>query len=96
MKEIKAFVKQHKLNELLRHLKNELKCLSISISQNHIPEEIAEEIEELQDYVKIEIICKPSDVSEIVDDIKMFARTGLKNDGRIFISSIGKTIDISD
>lgn len=96
MKEIRAYIKTHKLPDVVSFLEEDEHIVHYSISQNYIPEGLENLLEEIQDYVKIEILCCTKYVDSIVEDIRTFAGTGLKNDGKILVFSAEKVFDISD
>lgn len=43
---------------------------------------------------KIEIVCRDSDVRDVVNEIRQRAHTGHHGDGKIFVSDIGDAVDI--
>ena len=96
MKEIKAYIKVHKLNELMRVLKDDYNVHGVTVCQNHLSGIQDIYLDELLDYVRVDFVCKREYVEEIIDDIKTFSRTGLRNDGKIFILPVEQVIEISD
>lgn len=103
MKEIKAYVKPHKLSEvtLALHKVEGLTGMSIVNVQGfgHIKAKNTFEGKnnEPEDFVpraKIEIVCQDQLVNEIVSIIEKTAHTGLHGDGKIFISSVETAICI--
>lgn len=96
MKEIKAYVKSHKVARLLLILKDEPHVKIINVCSCHLPDGFEEKLEDLLDYVKVEVICAADHAKDVIDDIKTHASTGLRNDGYIFVSSFDKTIDITN
>ena len=100
MKEIKAYIKEHKLDAVIMAL-HKLKYLpGISVTevrgcgQTHFEDGKIYMIHELEKHAKIEIVCKNEQVDEIVDKIKSAAHTGLRGDGKIYISSIDDAVSI--
>ncbi|MBI1387085.1 MAG: DUF3240 domain-containing protein [bacterium] len=103
MKEIKAYIKPHKLNDvtLALHQMKGLTGMSVvdvkGFGRNRGKEAPNRVVEELVDYVphvKIEIVCADSMVDEIVSVIQTKAHTGLRGDGKIFISNVESAIRI--
>src|SRR3990172_3465068 len=97
MKEIKAYIKSHKLNEITSALHKLEKLSGMSVvnvrgfGRSRGKDAHKRFVEELVDYVphvKIEIVCLDDMVNQIVSIIKEHAHTGLRGDGKIYISSV--------
>jgi len=103
MKEIKAYVKPHKLSEITLALQKVEGLNGMSVtdvrgfgrdksgSDRHTK---AEELSDFIPHVKIEIVCSDDLVEELVALIESNAHTGLKGDGKIFISEVKEAIRI--
>lgn len=102
MNEIKAYIKQHKLDEVVSELKkNHVIDISIShvtaVGWHHDDMRIYEDIEKhyrVNEIVKLEIICAAKDTGHLIATIKKHARTGKPGDGIIFISDVKEAIKI--
>ncbi len=102
MKEIKAYVRRSKMNEVVDKLKDVgVKVMSIipveRIGTFENPQASELDLERVSDHSmvsKLEIVCRKEDVELIVDTIKQHAKTGVKGDGAIFISQVEHTIKI--
>jgi len=100
MKEIKAYIKTHKLSDVtlaLLHLKD-LPGFSIvdvrGCGQKHIERGKDKRMEDLVKHTKIEIVCKDEQVESIIAIIEKTAHTGLRGDGKIYVSSIEEAVSI--
>jgi len=102
MKKVEAIIKPYKLEEVKEAL-TEIDINGMTISevkgygrqQGH--SELyrgAEYIVDLIPKVKIEVVVSEERVDEVVDTIAKNAQTGKIGDGKIFVSSIEKTIRI--
>lgn len=105
MQEIKAFIKNHKLEAvtLALHRISGISGLSVSDvrgfgrSKAHIS--AAKPIDGAADFVshvKIELVCHDQYVDEVIHVLKTVAHTGLRGDGRIFISDVRRAVRIED
>ena len=104
MKEIKAYIKPHKLSEvtLALHQLKGLTGMSVmdvrGFGHTRGTEAHHRTIDDLEDYlphVKIEIICKDELVENIISTIEKAAHTGLHGDGKIYVSDVNNAIRIS-
>ena len=102
MKEIKAYIKRHKLDEVVLALKRD-HVEDISISQvhavgwHHEDIKMYQEIEKkyhANEIVKLEIICRTTDVKRLLGIIQKHAYTGKPGDGAIFVSKIEQAVKI--
>ncbi len=103
MKEIKAYIKPHKLSEVTRALHKvegltgmsvvDIKGFGRSRAKN-APHRIVEDLVDYIPHAKIEIVCVDKMVDEIVSAIQKTAHTGLRGDGKIYISTIDEVIRI--
>lgn len=97
MKEIKAYVKPIKFDEVIDSLKalKEVRGLSVSTIQGYGVDN-RNEIEDLSTYKKIEIVCEGGDVENIISSIKNHAHTGLLGDGKIYVYNVEHEVSILD
>jgi len=103
MKEIKAYIKHHKLSEVtkaLHEIKNltgvsvvEVKGFGRSRKKNDL-DQIDHDWVFYVPHVNIEIVCLDEMVDQIVSTIQKTAHTGLRGDGKIYISSVDEAIRI--
>jgi nitrogen regulatory protein P-II 1 len=104
MKEIKAYIKPHKLSDVtlaLRQLKG-LTGMSVmdvrGFGHTRTADAHHRTIDDLEDYVphvKIEIICKDELIDKIISTIEKTAHTGLHGDGKIYVSDVEAAVRIS-
>jgi len=104
MKHIIAYIKPHQLSKVTLGLHKIEGLTGISVldirgfGRTKVKDETHKIVEDLVDYiphVKIEIFCKDSLVEQIVDTIKTAAHTGLRGDGKIYITAVYDAIRIS-
>jgi nitrogen regulatory protein P-II 1 len=104
MKHIITYIKPHKLSKvtLALHKIEDLTGISVldikGFGRTKTKDEPHTIVEDLVDYVphvKIEIFCEDSLVENIVNTIKTAAHTGLRGDGKIYISTVDDAIRIS-
>ena len=104
MKEIKAYIKPHKLSDvtLALHQLKGLTGMSVldvrGFGHTRGTDAHHRTIDDLEDYlphVKIEIICKDELVENIISTIEKAAHTGLHGDGKIYVSEVSNAIRIS-
>jgi len=97
MKEIKAYIRSEKIEEVILGLKEIGVCgftvidVVNAIGPSTIPESkrfSIEYSEECSPMKKLEIICKDRDVDKYVDVIRKKAYTGHRGDGMIFVSPV--------
>ena len=104
MKEIKAFIKPFKLDAVMLELST-IDGLS-GMSYNRVegygrgrgsegPIPFTGEDVRFTQYVKLEIVCRDELVALVVEAIQRAAHTGLRGDGKIYISNISDAIRIS-
>lgn len=103
MKEIKAYIKSHKLADvtLALHHVEELTGMSV-VDVRGFGRSRAQKAFKGMDYdpadydpyTKIEIVCRDSLVDEIVSIIKKTAHTGLRGDGKIYVSNVENAVRI--
>ena len=103
MKQIQAYIKPHKLSAVtlaLRHVEGltgmsatEVRGFGRSKAQN-VPHRADEDLVDYVPHVKIEIICHDELVETVVGVIQKAARTGLRGDGKIYVSPVEEAIHI--
>lgn len=104
MKEVKAYIKTHKLSSVTLALQ-EIKGLSgMTISNmrgfgrgraKNAPDRISEDFLSFVPGVRIEILCRDELVEDIVTTIERTAHTGLRGDGKIYVSNVETAVRIS-
>lgn len=101
MKEIKAFVKPFKVNDILNQLKLD-GFPNITVSMAEGTGNFEGDESSISTYfsitdskvVQIEIVCNDSDVEKIVSIISNKGRTGNHGDGIIYVSEIQKVYKV--
>ena len=102
MKKVEAIIKPYKLEEVKEALTDiDVNGMTISEVKGYGRQQGhselyrgAEYIVDLIPKVKIEVVVTEDRVQEVVDTIAKSAQTGKIGDGKIFVSSIEKTIRI--
>jgi len=99
MKQIQAYIKKHKLNDVIRSLRK-AQCVSgLSVMDRHgfgLGWAEADETEQDMLYgIKLEVFCRNEVVDEVVALIEKASHTGLKGDGKIYVSNIEQAVRIS-
>jgi nitrogen regulatory protein PII len=100
MKEIKAYIQKHRLDDVIRALHRiegltgftviEFYGYGIGWARTKAPEQAG-----FQKGVKLEIICRDSLADEVITAIAKAAHTGLKGDGKIYLSPVEQAVRIS-
>jgi len=103
MKEVKAYIKRHKLNEVIRALRKIEGLTGVSIlTVQGFGQGWHERDAELDPFtsrppgVKLEICCRDDLVEAVVAAVEKASRTGLKGDGKIYVGSIEQAVRISN
>ena len=102
MKEIKAYIKAHKLEAvtLALHRVPGLSGMSVNevrgFGRGHEGRQksLAEQVSEFVRHVKIEIVCSDDLAETIIEAIQHNARTGLPGDGKIYVSHVEDAVRI--
>ncbi len=103
MKEVKAYIKPHKLSDvtLALHKVEGLTGMSVvdvrGFGRSRGENEGHRVVADLVDYVphvKIEIICRDEMAEKVISVIENAAHTGLRGDGKIYVSSIEAAVRI--
>ena len=100
MKEIKAYIQKHKLDNVIRALHRiegltgltvtDFYGYGIGWARTKAPEQI-----DFQKGVKLEIICRDNLADEVIAALEKAAHTGLKGDGKIYLSTVEQAVRIS-
>ena len=105
MKEIRAYIKPHKLADVTRALHKVEGLTGMSVVDvrgfgrgraKDSPHRIVEDLVDYIPHAKVEIICRDELVEEIVSTIAKEAHTGLRGDGKIYINPVEDAIRISN
>ncbi len=101
MKEIKAYMREFKAEEVINSLEEAgvpgITVINMRSTGKNIPEDASYSIdfcEKIASIAKIEVVCSDEDVVKLVDIIQKTAYTGQKGDGMIFITNIEHAIKI--
>ena len=104
MKEIKAYIKNHKLSAVTLDLHKVEGLTGMSVSDvrgfgrgkgKDAEHRIVDCPVDYVPHARIEIICKDELVDEIIAAIQQTAHTGLRGDGKIYVSDVKTAIRIS-
>ena len=100
MKQIQAYIKKHKLNDVVRALKKVPRITGMSVIDREgyglgWAQESIESEQEMMTGIKLELFCRDDVVEDVVTAIELAAQTGLKGDGKIYINSIEQAVRIS-
>lgn len=102
MKLLKAFVRTHKLEEIVRALEA-AKAPGITVSRVHgvgygyAPNMFTlseSEMSRAQTMAKVEVVCADTQVDHLVDALISSAQTGLRGDGIVFVTEVERAIRI--
>jgi len=99
MKEIVAYIKPHRLTKVTMALQKIKGLGGISVTKvrgfgrrreddPHRP--VVDDLMDFAEYIKIEIFCPDELAEEIVSVIDRAAATGLRGDGKIYVSDVEK------
>ncbi len=99
MKRIVAFIKPHKLQAVTLALHKVAGMTGVSVTDGRgfgrLPLRETGKIFDFTPHVRLEIICEELLLEKLVDVIQKTAHTGLRGDGRIFVSPVERSIRIS-
>ena len=104
MKEIKAYIKPHRLDNVLLGLSamDELTGLSFNRVEGHGRGRGSEgetplsgEDVRFVQHVKLELVCRDELLEEVLECIRSNAHTGLRGDGKIYVLDVADAIRIS-
>ncbi len=103
MKEIKAYIRTNKLDEVVQALENagasDMTIIPIEAIGKNLVDASAYLKEILEKYKynrisKLELVCRADQASKFVDTIQKYAGTGSQGDGIIFVGNIEEAIKI--
>lgn len=103
MKEITVYIKPHKLTEVTLAMQKVKRLRGMSVvemkgfgraERKDAPHPVVDDLMDFAPYVKIELFCDDDLVDEIVSIIDKIAYTGLRGDGKIYVSNVEKAIKI--
>ena len=97
MKAITAYIKPHRLSEVTRALHRVQGLTGMSVTKVHGfgRGRVGSGEEPQEEHLKIEIFCSSELLEAVVSGIAQAAHTGLRGDGKIYISSIEDAVRIS-
>ena len=104
MKKIEAYIKTHRLNEVIERLHAIEGLTGVSIHDikgfgrtrgNDEPVRIVDNSFNWVPHVKLEIFCTDELANTVVDAIIEGAHTGLRADGKIYVSPVEDAVRIS-
>lgn len=103
MKEIKAYIKPHKLGAVTLALHNIEGLTGMSLTEvrgfgrskaKNMPHRLTDDLDDYVPHIRIEIICRDELVETVVAVIQKAAHTGLRGDGKIYISTVDDALRI--
>lgn len=103
MKEIKAYIKPHKLSAVTAALHKVEGLTGMSVvdvrgfgggGEKDAPHRVVDDLVDYVPHAKIEIVCSDELVEEIMSTIEKVAHTGLRGDGRIFVVNVETAVHI--
>lgn len=104
MKEIKAYIKPHKLADVTRALHKVEGLTGMSVFDargfgrgraKDSPHRIVDDLVDFIPHVRIEIVCMDELVDEVISAIQNEAHTGLRGDGKIYVIPVEEAVRIS-
>ena len=104
MKEIKAYIKHHKLTEVTLALQKVERLTGMTVVEvrgfgrgraKDEPDRIVDDLVSYVPLVKIEIVCQDDLADELVSIIEKTAQTGLRGDGKIYVCDVEAAVRIS-
>lgn len=103
MKEIKAYIKPHKLQDVTLALHKVEGLTGMSVVDvrgfgrsrgKDSPHRAVDDVVDYVPHVKIEIVCLDSMVEEVISTIEKAAHTGLRGDGKIYVTNVETAVRI--
>jgi len=104
MKEIKAFIRPHKLSDVTLALHGVEGMVGMTVSEckgfghrksKNKGHRIVEELIDYYPQMKIEVLCRDDLADKLVSVIQQSAHTGVLGDGIIYVTDIDKAVRIS-
>ncbi len=102
MKEIKAFIRSDKAEQVLEALEqlgiSDITLIDVmgvgALADPHNAKYSVKCVEKYSRISKLEVVCSDQQVSQILDVIRKTAYTGLKGDGIIFVTPVETAVKI--
>lgn len=103
MKKIEAYIKPHKLDDVTMAIRKIEGLRGMSVvdvrgfglrEERTAPHPRIDDLMDFAHYVRIEIFCKDELVEELVSVIDRTAYTGLRGDGKIYVSDVERAFKI--
>ena len=105
MKMVIAFIKPNKLDDVMLAL-HKIEGLTGASSaevhdfgrdrSKHVPGQEAEISLDFKPHIRLEIACHTELLEKVISTIEEAAHTGLRGDGKIYVSYVGQAIRISN
>jgi len=105
MKKVEAYIKSHRLNEVVEQLHDiegltgltihEIKGFGRIHTEGDEPVRIVDNTINWQPHVKLEIFCHDALVDAVVKGVLEGAHTGIRADGKIYVSPVDDAVRIS-
>lgn len=104
MKRIDAYIKRQRLTEVIEHLHQIDGLTGVSVFDIHgfgrsrgedEPIHIVDNSVRWVPHAKLEIVCRDESVERVIDAIQQGAHTGLRADGKIYVSPVEDAVRIS-
>jgi nitrogen regulatory protein P-II 1 len=107
MKEIKAYIRRHLVNRVIEALQKagapgitvvEVHPVGYGYNPNYFEAHSFSAAERYAhwDVVKLEAVCADEELEELIQVVQKYSRTGVKGDGRIFVSEVFDALRIRD
>jgi nitrogen regulatory protein PII len=100
MREVKAYIQKYKLDDVIRALRKIEGLSGLSIIEScgygigwNMPQNEGQT--NFRSGIKLEIVCRNDLVEAVVATVEKAAHTGLRGDGKIYVSSIEQAVRIS-
>ena len=104
MKKVDAYIKKQRLNETIEQLHTVQGLTGVSVHEikgfgrsreENVPVHIVDNVLKAVPSVKLEIICHDNLVNSVVEAVQKGAHTGLRGDGKIYLSPVEEAVRIS-
>lgn len=106
MKKVEAFIKAHRLDEVIRVLEGLEGVTGVTVTNVHgfgrgrggmsgRPEEMTEMTGKFLRTARIEVFCRDELAEEVVGTIEQAAHTGLRGDGKVYVLPVEQAVRIS-